>query len=75
METTTVRVHKTTQERLKRLSASEHVTITELLDKLVDEHERSFWKGFDDEAKAFLDRNEAKARKTFEGALGDGVER
>lgn len=75
METTTVRVHKTTQERLKKLSVAEHVTITELVDKLVDEHERFFWKGFEDEAKAFLDKEEVKARKTFEGASGDGIER
>ncbi len=75
METTTVRVHKTTQERLKKLSVAEHVTITELVDKLVDEHERFFWKGFEDEAKAFLDKEEVKARRTFEGALGDGIER
>jgi len=75
METTTVRVHRTTQERLKKLSSSEHVTITELIDKLVDEHERSFWKGFEDEAKAFLDKGEAKARKTFERALSDGIDR
>lgn len=75
METTTVRVHKTTQERLKKLSVAEHVTITELVDKLVDEHERFFWKGFEDEAKTFLDKEETKARKTFEVASGDGIER
>ena len=75
METTTVRVNKRTQERLKKLSSSEHVTITQLIDKLVNEHERSFWKGFEDEAKAFLDKGETKARRTFEGALGDGIDR
>ncbi len=75
METTTVRVHKATQERLKKLSSTEHVTITDLIDKLVNEHERSFWKGFEDEATAFLDKEESKARKTFEGALGDGIAR
>jgi len=75
METTTVRVHKRTQERLKKLSSTEHVTITNLIDKLVDEHERFFWTGFEDEARAFLDKDEAKARKTFEGALGDGIDR
>lgn len=73
METTTVRVRKITQERLKKLSASEHVSITELIDKLVEERERSFWKGFEDEAEAFLDKEERKTRKTFEGALGDGL--
>lgn len=75
METTTLRVHKATQIRLKKLSAAEHVTITELIEKLVDEHERLFWKGFEDEAKSFLDKGETKARKTFEGALGDGIDR
>lgn len=73
METTTVRVHKTTQERLKKISANEHVSITELIDKLTEEHELSFWKGFEAEAKAFLDKEEKTARKSFEGALGDGL--
>lgn len=73
METTTVRVRKITQERLKKLSTTEQVSITELIDKLVEERERSFWKGFEDEAEAFLDREERKTRKTFEGALGDGL--
>ena len=45
METTTLRVHKTTQSRLKKISAAQHISIMELVDKLVDEHERSFWKG------------------------------
>lgn len=75
METTTVRVHKITQERLKKISSTEHVSITELIDKLVDEHERSFWKGFEDEAKAFLCKEETKARNSFEGTLGDGIDR
>lgn len=73
METTTLRVHKTTQSRLKKISASEHISIMEVIDKLVDEHERSFWKGFEEEASSFLDKEEAKARKTFENALGDGI--
>jgi len=73
METTTVRVRKITQEKLKKLSMTEHVSITELIDKLVEERERSFWKGFEDEAEAFLDKEERKTRKTFEGALGDGL--
>ncbi len=75
METTTVRVHKTTQERLKKISSTEHVSITELIDKLVEDHERSFWKGFEDEAKAFLCKEETMARKSFEGALGDAIDR
>lgn len=75
METTTVRVHRTTRERLKKLSTREHVTITDLIDKLVDEHERAFWKGFEDEAAAFLDKDEAAARNIFEGASGDGLAR
>lgn len=57
METTTLRVHKATQIKLKRLSAAEDVTITELIDKVVNEYERLFWKGFDDEAKGFLFSN------------------
>ena len=73
METTTLRVHKATQSRLKKISAAEHISIMELVDKLVDEHERSFWKGFEEESMAFLDKEEAKARKTFENALGDGI--
>jgi len=75
METTTLRVHKTTQVRLKKLSAMEHLTMTDLVDRLVDEHERRFWTGFDEEAKQCLDKKEAKARKVFEGALGDGIDR
>ena len=75
METTTVRVHKTTQERLKKLSSAENVTITDLVDRLVDEHERFFWKCFEDEANAFLDKEELKVREIFEGASGDGIER
>ena len=73
METTTLRVHKTTQSKLKKISAAQHISIMELVDKLVDEHERSFWKGFEEESMAFLDKEEAKARKTFENALGDGI--
>ncbi|MEK6725592.1 MAG: hypothetical protein AABY54_03455 [Deltaproteobacteria bacterium] len=68
METTTVRVHKITQERLKKISSAEHVSITELIDKLVEEHEKSFWKGFEDEARAFLSKEETKARNSFEGS-------
>jgi len=73
METTTVRVHKKTQEKLKKISSSEHVSITELIDRLVEEHERSFWKGFENEAVTFLDKEEKKSRKSFEGVLGDGL--
>lgn len=75
METTTVRVHKTTHERLKKLSTTENLSITELIDKLAEEHELSFWKGFGDEAQVFLDKEERKTRKTFEGAIGDGLAR
>lgn len=70
METTTLRVHKTTQSKLKKISAAEHISIMELVDKLVDEHERSFWKEFDEESIVFLDKEEAQARKTFENAYG-----
>jgi len=73
METTTLRVHKTTQKKLKKLSAAEHLPITQLIDKLVEEYETSFWKGFENEAAAFLDKEEKKARKAFEGTLGDGL--
>ena len=73
METTTVRVHKTTQKKLKKISSSEHVSITELIDQLVEEHERSFWRGFEDEAVTFLDKEEKRSRKSFEGVLGDGL--
>lgn len=72
METTTVRVYKTTQKKLKKISSSEHVSITELIDQLVEEHERSFWRGFEDEAVTFLDKEERRSRKTFEKVLEDG---
>ena len=74
METTTLRVRKTTQSRLKKISTAEHISITDLVDKLVDEYERSFWKGFEEESTVFLDKEETKTRKTFEKALGDGIE-
>lgn len=73
METTTVRVHKKTREKLKKISSSEHISITELIDQLVEEHERSFWRGFEDEAVTFLDKAEKRSRKSFEGVLGDGL--
>ena len=74
METTTLRVRKTTQAILKKISTAEHISITGLVDKLVDEYERSFWKGFEEESTVFLDKEETKTRKTFEKALGDGIE-
>lgn len=74
METTTLRVRKTTQTRLKKISTAEHISITDLVDKLVDEHERSFWKGFEEESVVFLDKEETKTRKIFEKALGEGIE-
>jgi predicted CopG family antitoxin len=73
METTTVRVRKQTQEKLKKISVDEHISVTELIDRLVKKHEKSFWKGFSEEAKAFLDKEEIKSRKTFEKALKDGL--
>ena len=73
METTTVRVHKTTQAKLKKISSSEHVSITELIDQLVEEHVRSFWRGFEEEAVTFLDKEERRSRKSFDGVLGDGL--
>lgn len=74
METTTLRVHKTTQSRLKKISAAERISITDLIEKLVDEHERSFWKGFDEESTVFLDKEEITTRKIFDKAVGDGIE-
>jgi predicted CopG family antitoxin len=74
MQTTTVRVRKPTQEKLKKLSADMGTSISDLIDKLLEEHRKSFWKGFNEEAKEFLDREEKKARKTFEKSLGDGLE-
>ncbi len=75
MQTTTVRVSKPTQEKLKKLSADAGTSIADLIDRLLEEHRRSFWKGFDEEAEGFLDREERKTRKTFEKSLGDGLER
>ncbi|MBI4377749.1 MAG: hypothetical protein HY578_01490 [Nitrospinae bacterium] len=73
METTTVRIHKQTQKKLKKISITEHINITDLIDKLVDEHEKSFWEGFNSEAKTLLDKYEIKSRKTFEKVLKDGL--
>lgn len=73
METTTLRVRKTTQEKLRKLSATERLSMMQLIDNLVEEHEKSFWKGFENEAAAFLDQEEKNARKTFEGSLGDDL--
>lgn len=73
METTTVRVHKRTQEKLKKISGAEKISVIKLIDKLINEHEKSFWKGFKEEANAFLDKEEIKTRKTFEKALKDGL--
>ncbi len=63
-----------TLSSLKKISAAERISITDLVDKLVDEHERSFWKGFEKESRVFLDKEETKTRKIFEKALGDGIE-
>lgn len=71
--TTTVRVRKETRERLKMLSANEKVSITDLIERLVDEHETSFWKDIDSEAGAYMDKKEFKTRKVFDGALENGV--
>ncbi|MFZ6017736.1 MAG: hypothetical protein ACOYU0_09120 [Nitrospirota bacterium] len=73
METTTVRVRKQTQERLKKISGAEQISVIELIDKLINEHEKSFWKGFNEEAKAYLDKEEIKSRKTFEKVTRDGL--
>ncbi len=73
METTTVRVKKKTQERLKKLAAANRISVTELVEKLVTRHGKSFWDGFDGEAGKALDKREKKARKGFEGTLKDGL--
>ncbi len=75
METTTVRVHKQTQAKLKKLSADTNASITDLIDRLIEEHGKSFWRGFDEEAKTFLDSKERKTRKAFERVSGDGLEK
>jgi len=75
METTTVRVRKQTQEKLKKIAVTEHISVMELIDRLINEQERSFWKGFNDEAKAYFDKEEIKSRKTFERVLKDGFSR
>ncbi|MDP2755875.1 MAG: hypothetical protein Q8P40_16025 [Nitrospirota bacterium] len=72
METTTVRVRKQSREKLKKISGTEKISVIELIDKLINEHEKSFWKGFNDEAKAYLDKEESKLRKTFERVSKDG---
>ena len=74
METTTLRVRTTTQVRLKKISAEEHLSITDLVDRLVNKYERRFWMGFDEEAEQCLDKREIKARKVFDGASGDGID-
>ncbi len=72
MQTTTVRVREQTREKLKKISGIEKVSITDLLDKLVKEYEKSFWEGFDNEAKAFLNKKELKLRTIFEKTMKDG---
>ncbi|GAB63577.1 hypothetical protein KSU1_D0268 [Candidatus Jettenia caeni] len=37
------------------------------------EHERPFWKGFEEESISFLDKEEIKTRKAFENTVGDGI--
>jgi len=71
--TTTVRVRKETRVRLKKLSVDEKISVTDLLDKLVDEHEKSFWDDFDSEASSYLNKEELKSRKLFEATLKDGI--
>ena len=73
METTTVRVYKSTQAKLKKISTYENISISELLDKLADEHEKNFWTGFEEESLDFLDKDELKIRKIFEKTAGDGI--
>ena len=72
MQTTTVRVYEQTREKLKKISGIEKVSITNLLDKLVKEYEKSFWEGFDSEAKVFLNKKELKLRTIFEKTIKDG---
>ncbi len=72
MQTTTVRVREQTREKLKKISGIEKVSITDLLDKIVKEYEKSFWEGFDSEAKGFLNKKELKLRTIFEKTIKDG---
>ena len=72
MQTTTVRVREQTREKLKKISGIEKVSITNLLDKIVKEYEKSFWEGFDNEAKVFLNKKELKLRTIFEKTIKDG---
>ncbi|MCL4479392.1 MAG: hypothetical protein M1381_09890 [Deltaproteobacteria bacterium] len=72
MQTTTVRVYEQTREKLKKISGIEKVSITNLLDKLVKEYEKSFWEGFDSEAKVLLNKKELKLRTIFEKTIKDG---
>ncbi len=71
--TTTIRVKKSTRERLKKLAAAGRVSITKLLEELVARHEKSFWDGFNDEALHALNKSEKKTRKMFEKVLKDGL--
>ncbi len=73
METTTVRVRKTTQKKLRQLSVASDLRIADVIDRLVTEQKKSFWEGFEDEAKSFLDKGERRLRKSYEGALSDGL--
>jgi predicted DNA-binding ribbon-helix-helix protein len=73
METTTVRVRKITQERLKKLSTTEHVSITELIDNLVEERERSFGKDLRRKLRNSSIRKKKKQEKLLKRVLGDGL--
>jgi len=70
MQTTTVRVSKPTQKKLKKLSADAGISITNLIDRLLEEQRSSFWKGFLQSAGNPSERQEAKEiDKKYRGHL------
>ena len=75
MDTTTIRVSRSARDKLKIMAARERVSASALIEKMVDEREKSFWEGFGEEAGKFLDSEEKKRRKVFEGALADGLKK
>ena len=75
MDTTTIRVSRVARDKLKTLAARERVSASALIEKMIDEREKSFWEGFDEEAGKFMDSAEKKARRTFDATLADGLKK
>lgn len=73
MDTTTIRVSRSARDKLKMMAAKERVSASALIEKMIAEREKSFWKGFGEEAGEFMDSAEKKTRKTFDGTLADGL--